>query len=53
VYEDNGEGFDFEKVRSAPKDEHIGMILIDTMLSQYGGTIGYSGEKGSRFEIRM
>jgi len=53
VYEDNGEGFDFEKVRSAPKDEHIGMILIDTMLGQYGGTIGYSGEKGSRFEIRM
>jgi len=53
VYEDNGEGFDFEAVRSAPKEEHIGMILIDTMLSQYGGTIGYSREGGSRFEIRM
>jgi two-component sensor histidine kinase len=53
VYEDNGEGFDFEKVRSAPNEEHIGMLLIDTMLAQCGGTIGYSAERGSRFEIRM
>ena len=51
VYGDNGEGFDFEAVRSSPKGEHIGMILIDTMLSQYGGTISYSREEGSRFEI--
>lgn len=53
VYEDNGGGFDFEAVRSAPKEEHIGMILIDTMLSQCGATIRYSRERGSRFEIRL
>jgi len=53
VYSDNGEGFDFEAVRADPGNEHIGMILMETMLSQYHGTISYSREKGSRFEITM
>lgn len=53
VYSDNGEGFDFEAVRADPENEHIGMILIETMLSQYRGTISYSRDRGSRFEITM
>lgn len=53
AYSDNGEGFDFEAVRADPENEHIGMILIETMLSQYRGTISYSRDRGSRFEITM
>jgi two-component sensor histidine kinase len=53
-YSDNGQGFDFEGMRGAELEGgHLGMVLIDTMLAQYGGSISYSREFGSRFEIGL
>lgn len=52
-YSDNGPGFDFESLRGGDVSSHVGMILIDTMLAQYGGSVSYSRDGGSRFEIVM
>lgn len=53
LYVDDGPGFDWSGVMKDAGGKGIGMILIDTMLAQYGGTIAYSGADGSRFDIVM
>lgn len=53
VYTDDGPGFDWTAAMKDAGGKGIGMILIDTMLAQYGGSIEYSGSGGSRFAIVM
>ncbi|MBN1243803.1 MAG: hypothetical protein JXA15_13965 [Spirochaetales bacterium] len=53
TYTDDGPGFDWTGTMKDTGGKGIGMILIDTMLAQYGGNIEYSGEDGSRFTILM
>lgn len=52
-YTDDGPGFDWTGAMRNAGGKGIGMILIDTMLAQYGGTIEYTGIEGSRFAIVM
>lgn len=51
IYKDNGSGFNFDEIKESSQSEHLGFMLIDTMIKQYNGKIKYINEQGSNFKI--
>ena len=53
TYSDNGPGFDYPSVDRSSIENHIGLILVESLVKQYEGTLTYRRDPGSRFEILL
>jgi two-component sensor histidine kinase len=50
-YHDNGSGFDYSDISKKESRNHLGFILVNTFIRQYKGSLSYSGDGGSTFDI--
>jgi len=53
TYSDNGPGFDYPPANRSSIESHIGLILVESLVKQYEGTLTYHRNPGSRFEILL
>lgn len=53
TYSDNGPGFDYPSADRSSIENHIGLILVESLVKQYEGTLTYRRDPGSRFEILL
>ncbi len=53
TYSDNGPGFDYPPADRSSIESHIGLILVESLVKQYEGSLTYHRDPGSRFEILL